>query len=60
MPIADILAVNCDVFFISEADIRRYDQFVRFGPIADINDMSGAAAIAGVRGIALSAGVLRR
>ena len=36
MPIADILAVNCDVFFIFEADIRRYDQFVRFGPIADI------------------------
>ena len=32
---------------------------VRFVPIADINDMSGAAATAGVRGVALS-GVLQR
>ena len=41
-----------------KADMCSAQVDVRFVPIADINDMSGAAAIAGVRGIALD--VLQR
>ena len=43
-----------------KADMCGATTDVRFVPIADINDMSGATAIAGVRGVALSAGVLQR
>ena len=43
-----------------KADIGSAQVHVRFVPIADINDMSAAATSAGVRGVALSAGVLQR
>jgi hypothetical protein len=43
-----------------KADMCSAQANVRFVPIADINDMSDAAATAGVRGGAPSAGALRR
>ena len=43
-----------------KADMSSAQADVRFVPIADINDMSAAATSAGVRGVALSAGVLQR
>ena len=45
--------------FGSLADMAACPRDVRFTPIADINDMSGAAT-AGERGVSLSAGVLQR
>jgi len=46
--------------FTPKADIDRQYRHVRFVPTADINDMSGAAATAGERGVSLSACVLQR
>ena len=43
-----------------KADMCSATAHVRFVPIADINDMSGAAATAGERGVSLSACVLQR
>ena len=42
------------------ADMCSATRDVRFVPEADINDMSGAAAIAGERGVSLSAGLPQR
>ena len=43
-----------------KADVCSATRHVRFVPIADINDMSGAAATAGERGVLLGACILQR
>src|SRR4029077_20235398 len=43
-----------------KADMCSATRYVRFVPIADIDDLSGAAATAGERGVSLSACVLQR